>query len=77
MRELTFVLKDPTKIFFPPSLWRKMCKWGLNVKVLENINVAAVTVNPTSPQGYRFDQQQLVEGVQRALPDIPVIDVMA
>jgi len=77
MRELTFVLKDPTKMFFPPPLWRKMCKWGLNVKVLENINVAAVTVNPTSPQGYRFDQQQLVEGVQRALPDIPVIDVMA
>lgn len=77
MRNVTFVLKDPTKIFFPPPVWRKMCKWGLNVKVLENINVAALTVNPTSPLGYRFDQQQLVSAMQAAVPDIPVIDVMA
>ncbi len=77
MRSVTFVLKDPTKIFFPPPVWRKMCKWGLNVKVLENINVAALTVNPTSPLGYRFDQQQLVDAMQAAVPDIPVIDVMA
>ncbi len=78
MRSVTFVLKDPTKIFFPPAHWRKMCKWGLQVKVLENINVAALTVNPTSPFGYRFDQQRLVEAMERAVPeDIPVIDVMA
>jgi hypothetical protein len=77
MRSVTFVLKDPTKIFFSPPLWRKMQKWGLDVKVLENINVAALTVNPTSPFGYRFDQQRLVEEMQRAIPDIPVIDVMA
>ncbi|MBQ9059831.1 MAG: hypothetical protein IJ128_01640 [Firmicutes bacterium] len=76
MRTVTFVLKDPTKIFFPPPIWRKMRKWGLNVKVLENINVAALTVNPTSPFGYRFDQQQLVQAMQAAIPEIPVIDVM-
>ena len=78
LRDLTFVLKDPTRIFFAPSLWKKMQKWGLQVKVLENINVAALTVNPTSPFGYRFDQQMLVERMREAMPkDIPVIDVMA
>ena len=76
MRRITFVLKDPTKIFFPPPQWRKLRRWGLDVKVLENINVAALTVNPTSPFGYRFDQQQLVQAMQAAIPDIPVIDVM-
>ena len=76
MRRVTFVLKDPTKIFFQPQVWRKMQKWGLRVEVLENINVAAVTVNPTSPLGYRFDQQELVQRMQAALPDVPVIDVM-
>ncbi|MBQ9014523.1 MAG: hypothetical protein IJ109_00250 [Firmicutes bacterium] len=76
MRRITFVLKDPTRIFFPPPIWRKMRKWGLNVTVLENINVAALTVNPTSPFGYRFDQQQLVQAMQAAIPEIPVIDVM-
>lgn len=77
MRQITFVLKDPTKIFFPPQVWRKMQKWGLRVEVLENINVAAITVNPTSPFGYRFDQQRLVEAMQEAVPDIPVIDVLS
>lgn len=77
MREFTFVLKDPTRIFFEPPLWRKLQKWGLNVKVLENINVAALTVNPTSPYGYRFDQQMLVERMQGAIPEVPVIDVLA
>ena len=77
MRTVTFVLKDPTRIFFDPPLWRKMQKWGLRVEVLENISVAAVTVNPTSPFGYRFDQQLLVERMQEAIRDIPVIDVMA
>ncbi len=77
LRTVTFVLKDPTRIFFEPALWRKMRKWGLDVKVLENINVAAVTVNPTSPFGYRFDQLALVEAMEKALPEVPVIDVMA
>ena len=77
MRGVTFVLRDPTKIFFSPAVWRKMKKQGMQVKVLENINVAALTVNPTSPLGYRFDQRQLAEAMQAAIPDIPVIDVMA
>lgn len=76
MRDIVFVLKDPTRIFFDPPLWRKMQKWGLNVRVLMNIQVAALTVNPTSPFGYRFDQQMLVERMQEAIPEVPVIDVM-
>ena len=76
LRRIVFVLRDATRIFFPPALWRKMRKWGLDVRVLDPINVAAVTVNPVSPLGYRFDQRQLVEKMQSAMPDIPVIDVM-
>ena len=44
--------------------------------MLEAIHVAAVTVNPTSPLGYRFDQRALVEAMEAALGDLPVIDVM-
>lgn len=74
--KIIFVLRDATRIFFPPSLWKKMRKWGMDIRVLDPIKVAAVTVNPTSPLGYRFDQRTLVEAMQRAIPDIPVIDVM-
>ena len=76
LKRIVFVLRDATKIFFPPALWKKMRKWGMDIRVLDPITVAAVTVNPTSPLGYRFDQRELVETMQKAIPDIPVIDVM-
>jgi hypothetical protein len=44
--------------------------------VLENIKVAAITVNPSAPGGYAFDHEELLKGVQEAIPDVPVIDVM-
>lgn len=75
LKHLTFVLKDPTKIFFGPTMWNQFRKRGLVVKVLENIKVAAITVNPTSPSGYAFDHEELVNAMQEAIPDIPVIDV--
>ena len=75
LRNITFVLKDPTKIFIGTMMWNQFRKRGLNIKVLENINVAAITVNPTSPGGYAFDHEELVKAMQEAIPDIPVIDV--
>lgn len=75
LRHITFVLKDPTKIFIGTMMWNQFKKKGLNIQVLENINVAAVTVNPTSPSGYAFDHEELVNAMQKAIPDIPVIDV--
>lgn len=76
LRGVTFVLKDPTKIFIDRALWEQLRKKGLSVKVLKNINVAAVTVNPTSPAGYAFDHGELIDAMQAAVPDILVVDVM-
>ncbi len=76
LRHVTFVLKDPTKIFIGATLWSRLKKKGMKVRVLENIEVAAITVNPTAPAGYRFDHKELVDAMQKAVPDIPVIDVM-
>lgn len=76
LKKVTFVLKDPTKIFVDSTLWGKLRKKGLTIKVLDNIEVAAITVNPTAPAGYLFDHSELVNAMQAAVPDIPVIDVM-
>lgn len=75
-KAVTFILKDPTKIFLDAVSWQQMVKRGLTVKVLKNIEIAAITVNPYAPAGYGFDRHALLDGVQQALPDIPVIDVM-
>lgn len=76
LKNVTFVLKDPTKIFIGSGNWGKLRKKGFSIKVLENIEVAAITVNPTAPAGYKFDHKALVDAMQEAVPGIPVIDVM-
>lgn len=74
--QVTFVLRDPTRIFIDSVSWSQLRKRGLRVKVLAGIEVAAITVNPSAPGGYAFDHEELLRGVQEAIPDIPVIDVM-
>lgn len=75
LKQVRFILKDPTKIFLDSVSWRQLVKKGFTVRVLDNITVAAVTVNPFAPSGYSFDQSVLLEAMRKALPDIPVIDV--
>lgn len=75
LKRVQFILKDPTKIFLDAVSWRQLVKKGFTARVLENITVAAVTVNPFAPSGYSFDHGVLLDAMQKALPDIPVIDV--
>ena len=76
LKQITFVLKDPTKIFIDALQWQQYRKKGLKVKVLDNIEVAAITVNPHAPSGYVFEHNALLNAIQTAIPDIPVINVM-
>lgn len=75
LKRVRFILKDPTKIFIDSITWRQLVKRGFNVSVLANIEVAAVTVNPFAPSGYSFEHGLLLNTMQEAIPDIPVIDV--
>ncbi|WP_206458509.1 hypothetical protein [Anaerovorax sp. IOR16] len=74
-KRIQFVLKDPTKIFIGSLAWQQLKKKGFHVCVLENIEVAAVTVNPYAPSGYSFDHNELKKAMEDALDGIPVIDV--
>lgn len=75
LQNVTLVLKDPTKIFIDAAGWQILRKKGFRVNVLENIKVAAVTVNPVAPGGYSFEHRTLLLAMQEALPDMKVIDV--
>ncbi len=77
LKNIKFILKDPTKIFIDNATWKQYLKKGLQVQVLENIKVVAVTVNPYSPNGYFFEQKKLKEEMEAVLPNIPVLDVRA
>ena len=75
LKQVQFVLKDPTKIFVNAMDWCIFRKKGFRASVLKNIEIAAITVNPWAPAGYTFDNRFLLEEMQKAIPDIPVIDV--
>jgi hypothetical protein len=75
LKQVHFILKDPTRIFINAMDWRQLIKKGFTVSVLKNIEIAAVTVNPFAPSGYSFEHEVLRDTMQEALPDIPVIDV--
>lgn len=75
LKQVEFILKDPTKIFVNIMDWGQLRKRGFKVKVLKNIEIAAITVNPWSPQGYTFDSDVLIEAMKNLIPDMPIIDV--
>lgn len=75
LKSVPFVLKDPTRIFIDAVSWQQLVKKGFTAMVLENIKIAAITVNPFAPAGYSFDREQLRTAVADAMDGIPVVDV--
>ena len=75
LKQVRFILKDPTKIFINAMDWRKLRKKGFRINVLKNIKVAAVTVNPWSPGGYSFESEAMIAAMQEAIPGMQLIDV--
>ena len=75
LKKVRFILKNPTKIFLSVMDWGRWRKRGFKVNVLQNIKIAAITVNPWAPSGYTFDSDMLVGAMEEALPDIPIVDV--
>lgn len=75
-KNIDIVVTDGTKIFIEPKDWLKFMRYGINVKVLNPINLVAITVNPYAPQGYFFDPKDLLEKMRHYIKDIPVVDVV-
>ncbi|HWQ29521.1 MAG TPA: hypothetical protein VN549_00910 [Negativicutes bacterium] len=74
--DLKIIVKDSTRIFIPAADFGILQRLGMQLRVVENINIIAVTVNPYSPEGYYFEPLELLETMRNAIPDIPVFDVV-
>jgi hypothetical protein len=75
LKKIKIILKDPTKVFIDYSSWQQRVKKGLQVLVIDNIKVVAITVNPCSPQGYCFDSDILIKEMRTVIKNIPIVDV--
>ncbi|WDV46031.1 hypothetical protein PV797_21545 [Clostridiaceae bacterium M8S5] len=75
-RGFTLVVKDGTRVFINHKQWTQVISRNLNVKVLNKINVRAVTLNPYSPKGYYFNPKEFLTRMRASIKDIPVVDVI-
>lgn len=73
---IKIIVKDSTRIFIPASDFYILQKMGMELRVVENINIIAVTVNPYSPEGYYFEPLEFLHAMRNAVPQIPVFDVI-
>ena len=71
---ITLIARDFTKIFATPEVYTDFLRRGHRMQVLQRSKLIAVTLNPTSPQGYLLDSKSTCEELSEAL-QTPVYDV--
>lgn len=75
-KNVDIVISDGTKVFIGPGDWIRHQRRGVSVKVLNPINLVAITLNPYAPQGYHFDPEDFLTRMRHFIRDIPVLDLM-
>ncbi len=75
LRQVEIVVRDFTRIFVTPQLFRLFLKAGGRVTVLQKSKLIAVTVNPTSPSGFVLDSDILCQKLSEAI-ELPVYDLL-
>lgn len=76
-KHVTVIVRDATRIFIDYKDWIYFEKLGVQIKVFDKIELLAVTINPTSPEGYYFEPKAYQDRLQFYLGDLPVINVMS
>lgn len=74
LKEKVIVVADSSKILLSAPLYEKIGIRGASLCVLDQIHLAAVTINPFSAYGYDFDKDEFYERMSERV-DIPVINV--
>lgn len=72
---ITLVTRDFTKLFITPEAYHEFTRRGGRLLVLQRSKLIAVTLNPTSPQGFLLDSKSTCNALSDAL-QMPVYDVM-
>ncbi len=74
-KETELVVRDFTKIFATPMVFKSFVSTGHPIHVMLKSKLIAVTVNPTSPNGIVLDSDKLCKTLSEAI-QLPVYDLM-
>ena len=72
---ITLIVRDFTKLFITPEAYVEFTRRDGRLLVLQRSRLIAVTLNPTSPQGFLLDSKTTCNALSDAL-QTPVYDVM-
>ena len=73
--DITLIARDFTKLFLTPEVYNSYLRTGNRLMVLQRSKLIAITLNPTSPQGFLLDSKSTCHALSDAL-QTPVYDVM-
>ena len=73
-KDITLIARDFTKLFITPEALSDFRRRGGRLLVLQRSRLLAVTLNPTSPQGFLLDSRRACDTLAEAL-QMPVYDV--
>jgi hypothetical protein len=74
VKDFLLIVKDFTKLFITPETYNFFTKKGGQIKVLHRTKLIAVTVNPTSPEGFVLNSEKLQDELRKKI-DVAVFDV--
>lgn len=74
LRGKTLVLEDATRLIIEPGLWARLKRIDLKIRVLQEINLLALTINPFSPRGLHFDSYEFEAALAKGT-DLEIYDV--
>lgn len=72
---ITLITRDFTKLFVTPEAYIEFTRRGGRLLVLQRSKLIAITLNPTSPQGFLLDSKSTCKALSDAM-QMPVYDVM-
>ena len=73
--DITLITRDFTKLFITPEAYVEFTRRGNRLMVLQRSRLIAITLNPTSPQGFLLDSKSTCSALSEAM-QMPVYDVM-
>lgn len=73
-KDITLIARDFTKFFITPEAYTEFIRRGNRLQVLQCSRLIAITLNPTSPQGYLLDSKSTCDALSEAM-QVPVYDV--
>lgn len=73
-KNITLVIEDGTKIFACSENIDRFNRIGAKIRVMKQINLTCITINPVSPHGYEFNKDKFISALKNKI-DIPILNV--